>query len=211
MNDTFIGVDLGQAADYTAVSVLKRSMVGIGPAGPELSFDIPHLHRYHLGTPYPVIARDLKDLIAQVGHCHLVADATGVGRPVLDMLREHGLQPIGITITGGNEVTEDEFGGFHVPKRDLVSTCSVLLQNRRLRIAARLPHAKTLEDELLNFKAKITLKGNDTYGAEAPWREGNHDDLVLSVCVAAWLGCRLFAGQFVTGPVPQPAPGYMRV
>ena len=43
----------------------------------------------------------------------------------------------------------------------------------------------TLIQELSNFKVKITTKGNDTYEA---WREGQHDDLVLSVALACWYG-----------------------
>ncbi len=36
-----------------------------------------------------------------------------------------------------------------------------------------------------NFKVKITTSANETFGA---WREGQHDDMVLSVAMAAWLG-----------------------
>ena len=36
---------------------------------------------------------------------------------------------------------------------------------------------------MLAFQVTITNAANDTYGA---WREGTHDDLVLSVALAAW-------------------------
>jgi hypothetical protein len=72
-----------------------------------------------------------------------------------------------------------------VPKRNLVSTVQVYLQGKRLKIASRLDLADTLTRELQNFQVKITDAANDTYGA---WREGSHDDLVLSASLALWAG-----------------------
>lgn len=71
-----------------------------------------------------------------------------------------------------------------VPKRDVASTIAVLLQTGRLRIARGLKESETLLRELLNFRAKISLSGHDSYEA---WREQEHDDLVLAVGLAAWL------------------------
>jgi hypothetical protein len=42
--------------------------------------------------------------------------------------------------------------------------------------------------ELDNFQARKTAFGNDTFVAGDDWRDGNHDDLVLAVALAAWLG-----------------------
>lgn len=42
-----------------------------------------------------------------------------------------------------------------------------------------------LINELLSFKVKITPNAHDTYGT---WREGVHDDLVLAVALAYWIG-----------------------
>ncbi len=65
-------------------------------------------------------------------------------------------------------------GGYHAPKRDLVSNLQVLFQTGRLRIARGLSLAPVFEKELLNFKAKINIAtGHDSYEA---WREGQHDD-----------------------------------
>jgi hypothetical protein len=89
-----------------------------------------------------------------------------------------------VTITAGWEA-KLEGASWCVPKRDLVSVTKVLLQTERIKIAKSLPVAKTLVDELLSFQAKISLAGNDTYGA---WREGVHDDLVLATALAAYFG-----------------------
>jgi hypothetical protein len=102
-------------------------------------------------------------------------------------MREAGLKPVPITITGGQQVTRGSAGYRHVPKRDLVGALAVLLQTRRLRISRELRHAERLIEELQNFRVKITSAGNDTYSA---WRESLHDDLVLALAVAVWLGER---------------------
>ena len=72
-----------------------------------------------------------------------------------------------------------------MPKRELVGTLQVLLQTRRLRVARTLPDAVVLVQELENFRAKVTTARQETLES---WREGRHDDLILAVAVAAWLG-----------------------
>ena len=45
-----------------------------------------------------------------------------------------------------------------------------------------------LVKELLNFRVKINIStAHDSYEA---WREGDHDDLVLSVALSCWAGER---------------------
>ncbi|HEX9411918.1 MAG TPA: hypothetical protein VF916_00300 [Ktedonobacterales bacterium] len=41
---------------------------------------------------------------------------------------------------------------------------------------------------MLNFKAKISAGGHDSYeaGAASDWREGAHDDLVIGVTLPCW-------------------------
>jgi hypothetical protein len=113
----------------------------------------------------------------------LVVDHTGVGRGVMDWLKAAGLSPLGVTITGGNEVHYDpENNLVTCPKRDLVVATQAALQNGRLRIAADLEHAETLTSELKNYRVKISAAGHDSYDA----REGQHDDLVLGTALAVW-------------------------
>ena len=75
-----------------------------------------------------------------------------------------------------------------MPKRDLISAPLVLMQNGQLLIADALALKDTLVKELLNFRVKINIStAHDSYEA---WREGDHDDLVLSVALACWAGER---------------------
>lgn len=181
MTSFYLGLDLGQAQDYTALAVLEKQ---------EKEYHVRHLERPKLGTPYPAIVEQVQNLLKSDqlwGRTALVVDKTGVGAPVVDMFRKAGLRPVAITITGGNSVSKDG-DGYHVPKRDLVSTLQVLFQAGRLKVAAELPEARLLVEELLNFKVKINVKtAHDSYEA---WREGIHDDLVLAVALACWYGER---------------------
>src|SRR5215207_8510413 len=104
-----VGVDLGQANDYTAIAVLERVVVppstalfnpvGVSPSNRlvegETVFDLVYLKRPKLGTPYDTIAKRVADLICELepegsfgelGQVTLSVDGTGVGRGVVDML-----------------------------------------------------------------------------------------------------------------------------
>jgi Terminase RNaseH-like domain len=104
-----VGVDLGQAADFTAIAVLEKVIVPprhalFSPVGQhpgnrlvegDIVYDLVYLKRPKLGTPYDVIARRVADLICELepqgafgelGQVTLSADGTGVGRAVVDML-----------------------------------------------------------------------------------------------------------------------------
>jgi hypothetical protein len=184
MYSFYIGLDLGQAQDYTALTVIERKHFNYSL--PREQYHVRHLERPKLGTPYPAIVEKVQDLVQSnklLNQAALVVDATGVGAPVVDLFRKIGLVPIAITITGGNAVTRER-GGYRVPKRDLVTTLQVLFQSGRLKVAAELPEARLLVEELLNFRVKINVRtAHDSYEA---WREGIHDDLVLAVALACW-------------------------
>ncbi|MGI6561031.1 MAG: hypothetical protein ACOX3Q_00430 [Clostridia bacterium] len=157
MYNFYIGLDLGQAQDYTALTIIERKHFNYSL--PREQYHIRHLERPKLGTPYPAIVEKVQDLVQSnklLNQAALVVDATGVGRPVVDLFRKAGLRPVAITITGGNVVTVGD-GGYHVPKRDLVTTLQVLLQSGRLKVASDLKLAKVLVDEMLNFKVKINV------------------------------------------------------
>lgn len=199
-----VGVDLGQANDYTALSILERPDLvnewSEDRPSHEVTYELRHLERLPLGTPYPEQVKRVNDLITAVKRLpkgkrapvRLVVDQTGVGRPVVDMLRLAGHFGLhAVSIHGGDTASRD--GNNHrVPKRELVSVLQVLLQSKRLRVAAGLPLAETLQREMLAFKVTISNAGHDTYGND--WRENPHDDLVLSVALAAWAAERVFKG-----------------
>jgi len=181
------GLDLGQASDYTALAILQRTIT-TNPR--EKFFAVRHLERFSIGTSYPTICDHVVDLFDEppLSNGTLAVDQTGVGRAVVDMISRARPQAIirPITIVAGHAVVPDG-AGWHVPKKELVSALQVLLQSRRLQVARGLPMAPVLVKELETFRVKITVSANETFES---WRERDHDDLVLSVAMAAWVGDR---------------------
>jgi hypothetical protein len=172
--------------DYSALVVVERTEQP-HPDNPRKTlyhFAVRHLHRWPLGTAYPAIVGDVKALFATqpLEGTALVVDQTGVGRAVVDLFRAAGikasLQPY--TITHG-----ESGKGSTVPKKNLVGAVQVPLQDRRLKIAESLPLAPVLAEELQLFRVKVTLSANETFEA---WRERDHDDLVLALALALYVG-----------------------
>lgn len=196
-----VGVDLGQSKDYTAIIVNERKTATettfararfeptpqIEERKEVVHHSLVFMHRPALGTPYPKIIDQVRVLLADLPTRSeppsLVVDATGVGRPCVDLFRKEGLDPIALTITGGEQVNRVTSRDVRVPKRILAGLLQVVLQTGRLKIAKGLPHVETLVNELENFKVKISVSGNESFEA---WRESVHDDLVLSTAMAVW-------------------------
>ena len=185
------GLDLGQPSSFTALAILERTdrSVNDNDRGPWQShYDVVHLDRLAIGTPYAAIRDQLAKRFANppLERSYLAIDHTGVGKAVLDLFR---CKPIAarvlpITVTGGASAMRSD-QGWLVPKKDLVGGLQVLLQGRRLHLASELAHVETLIQELQTFQIKLTPTANDLVTL---WREGCHDDLVLAVAIAACAG-----------------------
>ena len=175
------GLDLGSIADYTAMVVIERS-----GKPRDYRYGITHIERISLGTSYPDIIGRVCNVMAspKLREAPLIVDATGVGRPVLDMVRRTGLLVHGITITGGQEASK-KGRDWTVPKRDLIMGLLVLLQDGRLIISDALPLAKELLKELLNIRVTQNVHANVMFES---WREGIHDDIVFATAVGVWWG-----------------------
>lgn len=211
--DYVVGLDLGQSQDPSAIAVLRRRVWPREPA----RLDIVHLRRYQLGTPYTTIIEQVVTLLNRTEHpgsgvrplrgCVFGLDQTGVGRPVVDMFVAARppvrLHPV--TITAGHTATRDA-DGYKVPKKDLVAVVQVLLQSRRLKWDAKLPFAAELARELADFQVRVTAAANEQFGT---WREGQHDDLVLAVAIAAWLAEEI--QPILMGCKPSIVPGMAKV
>lgn len=206
----YVGLDLGQAQDFTALSVVEKKVTktehqkgGYTSEGKLIEerdiplsyeYQVRHLQRFRLGTSYSAVVSEVRKVLSRLSGAVLVVDYTGVGRPVVDLFRDSGLSPVAVTITSGDKATFED-GGWRVPKRDLVSVLVVAFQNSTLKIAEALPEARTLIEELQHFQVKIDPRtAHDSYGS---WREGVHDDLVLSVAMALWYASRENEDRFI--------------
>jgi hypothetical protein len=208
--DYYVGLDLGQVQDFTALAIVEKRLgnkefdasghyINVWLPNEEMTYSVVYLERFELRTPYPRIVENVASRVRALPRytrgtvdgdpstVFLAVDATGVGRPVVDLLRQDQLDvdlwPI--TIHGGNTVTQED-GYYHVPKRDLIAAVQVLMQQKRLKVAQALPDAQVLLQELRDYRYKLTPSAHDTYNA----REGQHDDLVLALGAAVWAGER---------------------
>lgn len=200
-HEYIIGLDLGQATDHAAMTLLRRSHYFL-PFVDRPWARCPITTRRYLGLDlrqWPLhtdyisgIAKSVKDTVdsrSELHGCSLVIDAGG-NRPFIDYLRK--LKPKcvirPVQITGGTSVRQDPITGYYnVAKIILVNTLIVLFQQKRLTFIPGNPTVKLLIEELRNFKLKQSkATGNEEFEAKA----GAWDDLVLSVSVAAWWGER---------------------
>jgi hypothetical protein len=171
------GLDLGQVTECTALAVLEQT------TGPDPDYGgrnvkryaVRHLERFTLGTPFTEMRTRLCTLFSAppLAHSMLAVDQTGVGRPVVNLMRRASLKASirPVTITAGHQAHLNEDGGWSVPKKELVSTLQVLLQSRRIKVAPRLPESQTLVQELGSFRVKATLSPN---GPTHPQMAGNY-------------------------------------
>jgi len=189
----FIGLDLGQSHDFTAIAIAERTeLKGEWDARhwahlKMAALDLRYLERVPLRTPYPEVVERVRAVTRSGeldGRCHLIVDGTGVGRAVVDMLRgaDLGCSVWPAVVTNGERETRAD-GYFRVPKRDLIIGLQVLLQRGGLRIASGIPLGATLVEEMATMQVRETGSGREQYGA---WREGEHDDLVFAVALAYW-------------------------
>jgi hypothetical protein len=137
----------------------------------------------------------MKAAAVQAPRPKLVVDATGVGAAVVDLFLTPEIQAVAdvvpLTITAGDGWRKDRWGSgrssvvaYFVAKKRLVSLIVARLQGERLRFRPGDRLAAELEDELRNFRVKMTRAANEQFEA----REGKTDDLILAVSMALWAG-----------------------
>lgn len=172
------GLDLGQKRDHSAIAVIELRRELLPERDPVTwgfkhleSMRMVHLERVPLGTAYPDVVSRVSTVLrdGRLKGATLVADGTGVGAPVVDLLRKAGLpcRIVSVTITGGHadHATAD---GYSVPKRDLLSGLQVVFEHGTLQIAKGMPMAEELVKELTGM------------------RKGSRDDLALASSLACW-------------------------
>jgi hypothetical protein len=184
----YVGLDLGQAADFTALAVLESASAD----EVDRELHLRHLERYPLRTPYTQIADGVALLMEKLrtysapfgGDASLLVDNTGVGRAVTDLLRGKGLYFKRVTLTGGSQVMRGEAGEYRIPKADVVDALVVPFQAGTLKVARGLELWPNVRTEMLNFRRKINPA--TAHASYEHWRESDHDDLVLAAALAAW-------------------------
>ena len=184
----YLGIDLGQRRDHSAIAVLERWDSGRAFLSTTVHcLEVRYLERVPLGTPYTDVAERVRKLVQHEslrGQVAVAVDATGVGAPVMDLLRAArlGCDLTAVSITGGER--ESQAGSvWNVPKRDLIAGMQVLLERKELKISKHLRDSRALVKELLDMRITKTGGGKVRLGADGG---GEHDDLVIALSLACW-------------------------
>lgn len=193
MGSVCIGIDIGQKRDPTAICVVE-----VEERTDDTYFLVRHLERLALGTAYPQVATRVAVVVKQVrrrmsedgASLSVYADATGVGLPVVDLLKAAGVRVTPVLFTYGDKRTVDrEQGRVTLGKAWLVSRLQALLQSGRLLLPDT-SEARALAQELLDYEIKVSEDGDLKAGA---FRVGSHDDLVTALGLATQLEPVVFA------------------
>jgi hypothetical protein len=193
----YMGVDLGQAQDHAAIVVLQRLELNLPERDP-ITWQYPHAtlivarhaERIPLGLSYPAIADYVATLAQQApmtDRGQIVVDATGLGAPVVDLLREKSAirsQVVPVVITSG-EFATDANGRWYVPKRDLIDGVRIAFEGGRIAISQEIDHLSSLTEELENMRYR---RNPQTGAGRISGRK--HDDLVLALSLAWWRASR---------------------
>lgn len=184
-----LGLDLGQAADFTALAI--GEIVDRNP----VRIFLGHLRRFPLNTPYPVqvdgVAKEVERM-KERGQLIVVVDQTGVGRPVVDLFRAARmgvvLWPVTIATSAmGAARRNPETHDWTVPKKDIIGALMSCAHAGRLEISPKLPDARVLKKEMLDYRMKINTNANLEFDV---WREGAHDDLLFAAGFVCWAANR---------------------
>ena len=195
----YMGLDLGQRRDPSAVAIVERQERYAARA----PLVVRHLQRVPLGTSYPLVVEAVREALISDelrGQCSLTIDATGLGAPVLDMLRAArlGCELTAVTITSGARETQQGLN-WSVPKRDLMAGLQIKLEQGELKIAKEIDSAGALVKELMSVRMASKGEGKVRVGADG---YGQHDDLVMAVALAVWKASARKAVSFGGGRLP---------
>lgn len=206
-----VGVDLGQTRDST-VMIAVRSYRGApiktatGRSRRPLHHDVVAIERLRVGLPYPQQTELIGAFCDRLaGRPSLFVDGTGVGRPVVEILRS-GIRfgIAAVTIGGGTNVVAHG-NDITVPKTELIGSLEAALSTRRLHCSPDLVHANELKGELAAFGYDLSPSGRLLYEGK-----GSHDDMVLGLALSVWGAERLATGaagfmEYMRGQISQRA------
>jgi hypothetical protein len=198
-----VGLDLAQSVDYTALVTAQvgerlRQPSAWTPVRTEVFYRVQDIQRLPHGVGYGEQARMVVGYLAtlyeqqkagNVPPTHqilLLVDSTGVGRPVVDLLKEllddeprcrQRVQTYPLVFRQGEAY--DRWRGV-VGKTTLISTLQAILAADRLDLPAEHELTPVLTRELADYHIKIDA----STGAESLGGVGSHDDLVTALALS---------------------------
>lgn len=195
----WLGVDLGQANDFSAVTGILDEQLPIVRDGRvvlgQRERTVVYADKFR-GVSYVDVVQHLNRLrnaAPFAGKTELCIDGTSLGRVVSDMLFEESIPHHAIQMTAGQGWSRK--GRYiNASKTHMIETTSVLFSAGELDFAHDLTIRKEIEDDLASFSIQTTAAGNQiiTQSRSA----SGHGDLGISLIVAAWASQHL-AGQSI--------------
>ena len=191
-----VGVDIEQSVDPSALVVVETYRPEQTPEElkhrqrPDRRHRVRWIERVPLGTDYGRVVERIAVVAGQaqiLGSATIVLDATGVGRPVVDMLkRQTSVSLRAVVFTSGQHETQPSYDVFRTPKVDLVTSLETVLQARRIEFVPDCPLQEDMRAELSSFDFSMSDRGHATFDGAS----GTHDDLVSALMLAVWFGER---------------------
>ncbi len=153
-----MGVDLAEVEDYTVITVADS-----------VTKEIVYIDRFQ--REYPIQKKMIEAVAGRYNNARIIIDATGVGKPIYEDLREAGLFVEDFTFSGKS-------------KTELIGKLIIFIEQQYINIPKHeelINELKAYEYKYLNEKTGEPLR-TIQYGAPS----GMHDDLVISLALAVW-------------------------
>ena len=206
-----LGCDLAKSLDFTSFAVIDMEK---DPKVGDYVYHLVALDRIK-GVEYPKITELIISTVHKLaeeckrtgaGGPHLCMDASGLGAPIKDYLKQahvfiHGRQIFPVVFCGGESARFDvKSCNYNISKTLIISNFLSLMQHRRFDFAPDLEALPLLEKEIGSFKYHLTSSGHTGFDAES----GAHDDLICAVAIPLIIGEWRFK-QCVVKAGPKPA------
>lgn len=161
-----VGLSVGPPSDSTGLVVLETT---------DRTHAVRHLQRFPPGTAYRDTVDAVGKTLGRLDDPLVVADVTGVGAPIADLLSWPNASTHRYTLTAG------EREGYRVPRLDVAATLQLVLQEGRLAVAPG-PLAEDLARDLRTFNPRPSAGA----ASELAWRDRPSDDLAYALAVAVF-------------------------
>jgi phage FluMu gp28-like protein len=155
--DYYAGVDFGKLQDYSVITVLKRE-------GDILK--LVYLYQFPLETPYTQVIGHLVRAHQKFKFRKALVDQTGVGEPVLDEIRNQGLNNVeGLKFTVQT-------------KEELLSNLKIAMEQNRLAI----PYHRQLCTQINEQQYAYSKSGHLQFSHPI----NSHDDMLWSLALSTY-------------------------
>ena len=154
----YAGVDFGKLQDYSVIAILKRE-------GDLLN--LIYLYEFPIGTPYTKVIGHLTRADKKFRFHKVLVDQTGVGEPVLEELKEQGMQNVeGLVFTVRT-------------KEEMMSCLKIAMEQKRLRM----PYHRRLAEQINEQQYEYSKSGHLKFSHP----ENSHDDMLWSLALSCYV------------------------